>query len=103
MSTLTVRAEQATDHDDRADLTPSFWQRPLVQDVLPFLTSLLLHVSLIAVGILTYKAAQILIHPSQMPIVIPDAASVDDAERSLLPNATSTTEIDTLSLHDAHF
>jgi hypothetical protein len=82
MSTLTVRAEPP---EPAAGLTPTFWQRPVVQDVLPFLTSLLLHVSLIAVGILTYKAAEILVAKSQTPLVIPDAASVEDAERSLLP------------------
>jgi hypothetical protein len=84
MATLTVRAETPEPEADH-DATPSFWQRPVVQDVLPFLTSLLLHVSLIAVGVLTYQAATLVIHTSQAPLVIPDGVTVDAAERSLVP------------------
>ena len=36
----------------------NFWQHPFVQQVLPFLTSLVLHVSLILLGYLTFRAAR---------------------------------------------
>ena len=36
----------------------NFWQHPFVQNVLPFLTSLVLHVSLILMAYLATQAAQ---------------------------------------------
>jgi hypothetical protein len=68
MSTLPVRA-------DSAGSTGSFWRAPFVQDVLPLLTSLLLHVALIAVGLLTYKAVRVMIDVSKVPTVIPESAT----------------------------
>ncbi len=65
MSTLPVRADSAG----------SFWQKPFVQDVLPLLTSLLLHVALIAIGLLTYKAVRVMIDVSKVPIVIPESTT----------------------------
>lgn len=49
----------------------NFWQHPFVQQVLPFLTSLVLHVSLILLGWLTFKAAGEIIA----------AANKDDADK----------------------
>ena len=41
-----------------AEILPplSFWQQPFVQNVVPLLTSLAIHVSLILIGIFTIKA-----------------------------------------------
>jgi hypothetical protein len=64
----------------------SFWQLPFVQDVLPFITSLVLHLGLIGLGILTYKAAQIIVTASKEPVVIPDATIVENAEVGGIPH-----------------
>jgi hypothetical protein len=54
----------------------SFWQQPFVQNVLPFLTSLAVHVTLILVGVLTYKAIVQSQVVSEEQIIVPDAAIV---------------------------
>jgi hypothetical protein len=69
------------------DGTPqSFWQIPFVQDILPFITSLLLHIGLIALGILTYKAAQVMVAASKEPVIIPDATIIEGAEVGGIPH-----------------
>ena len=64
----------------------SFWQIPFVQDILPFITSLLLHIGLIALGILTYKAAQVMVQASKEPVIIPDATIIENAEVGGIPH-----------------
>jgi hypothetical protein len=64
----------------------SFWQIPFVQDILPFITSLLLHIGLIALGILTYKAAQVMVSASKEPVIIPDATIIEGAEVGGIPH-----------------
>ena len=64
----------------------SFWQIPFVQDILPFITSLLLHIGLIALGILTYKAAQVMVAASKEPVIIPDATIIENAEVGGIPH-----------------
>src|SRR3954463_11725922 len=64
----------------------SFWQIPFVQDILPFITSLLLHIGLIALGILTYKAAQVMVAASKEPVIIPDATIIEGAEVGGIPH-----------------
>lgn len=84
MSTLPLRAEQTQSAEPLA--TPiTFWQRPFVQDILPFLTSLMLHMGLIALGILTYKAVVVITTASQAPAVIPDAPSTIDGDPTKVP------------------
>ncbi|MDB5321118.1 MAG: hypothetical protein JWN40_2749 [Phycisphaerales bacterium] len=69
------------------DGTPqSFWQIPFVQDILPFVTSLLLHVGLIGLGILTYRAAQVMVSASKEPVIIPDATIIENAEVGGIPH-----------------
>jgi hypothetical protein len=71
MSTLPVRA----DNDAATTANGSFWRKPFVQDVLPLLASLLLHVGLIVIGLLTYKAVRVMIDVSKVPTVIPESTT----------------------------
>jgi len=71
MSTLPLRADSA----EPAPIYVTFWQRPFVQDILPFLTSLLLHLTLIVLGILTYKAVVVMTTATREPALIPEALS----------------------------
>lgn len=64
----------------------SFWQIPFVQDILPFLTSLILHIGLIALGLLTYKTVQIIVEVSKEPVIIPDATIIEGAEVGGIPH-----------------
>src|SRR3954469_4571643 len=77
-STLPVRA-------DSAGATGSFWQRPFVQDVLPLMTSLLLHGALIALGIITYRAVTVMIEVSKTPTVIPEYVTPINSDVSAIP------------------
>ena len=63
-----------------------FWQQPWVQDLLPIITSVVLHIGIISVGILTYKTAQVLVAASKEPVVIPDATIVENAEVGGIPH-----------------
>src|SRR4051812_25436945 len=88
MSTLSVRADAGAnpEHDD-ATAPAGFWQRPIVQDVLPFFTSLVFHLAILAVGFLTYQAAINLSRPvSIAPPVMPDGINSDEFEMSLRPH-----------------
>jgi hypothetical protein len=64
----------------------TFWQQPWVQDLLPIVTSVVLHVAIIAVGILTYKTAVVLVSSSKEPVIIPDATIVENAEVGGIPH-----------------
>lgn len=75
-----------TPGEQEDDVPQSFWQIPFVQDILPFITSLLLHIGLIALGILTYKAAQVLQQASKEPVIIPDATIIENAEVGGIPH-----------------
>ena len=56
----------------------SFWQQPFVQDVLPFLTSLVLHISLVLLGVLTVKAVQQVTRDNREDqVIIPEADMMD--------------------------
>jgi hypothetical protein len=63
-----------------------FFQIPFVQDVLPFLTSLVLHIALIAIGIFTFQAVKIVREMSKEPVVIPSEVIVDGAEVGGIPH-----------------
>ena len=64
---------------------PYTWRRQFVQDVLPFVTSLVLHASIVLIGVLTYKAVEIFIVPNPPPPVIPDPTTVIGDEASRIP------------------
>jgi hypothetical protein len=64
----------------------SFWQAPFVQDVLPFLTSLLLHIGIIALGLITARTVQTIIYATREPVIIPDATIIEGAEVGGIPH-----------------
>ena len=65
MSPLPVRAEFV-------DPSESFWQKPFVRDVLPLLTSLVLHLGVVALAVLTYRTVRVMVDVSSVPAVIPE-------------------------------
>lgn len=64
----------------------SFWRQPWVQDVLPFATSLAIHVGLIVLGFATYKAAEKIVRVVKEQIVVPDSAVVAGQDVGGIPN-----------------
>ena len=64
----------------------TFWQHPFVQDILPFLTSLFLHICLIAVGLLTYKAVMDITNPTKVQAVIPIGDVTDEGVEGGIPH-----------------
>lgn len=84
MSTLPLRAEQS-EPEEKPALPSTFWQRPFVQDILPFLTSLMLHLGIIALGILTYKAVVVITTVSKDPPIISDPLSTIDDNSTKIP------------------
>jgi len=65
MSPLPVRAQVVVPTD-------SFWQKPFVRDVLPLLTSLVLHLGIVALAVLTYRTVRVMVDVSSVPAVIPE-------------------------------
>jgi len=64
----------------------SFWQLPFVQDILPFVTSLVLHLGIIGLAILTYKTVSKMAEVSVVPTVIPSEVIVEGAEVGGIPH-----------------
>ena len=71
---------------DEEGVQRSFWQIPFVQDILPFITSLVLHIGLIGLGILTYKTVDIIVQNTKEPVIIPDATIIEGAEVGGIPH-----------------
>jgi hypothetical protein len=72
----------------RADSTQatSVRRTPFVQNILPFLASLVLHVSLILLGLITYRAITIVVEArSEPPAVLPQGITEIAPELSNLP------------------
>jgi len=63
-------------HDVLEEVEPGFWQEPWVQNGLPIITSLLIHVGLILIGMLTYTAYKAATTVNQEQVIVPDAAVV---------------------------
>jgi hypothetical protein len=61
--------------DDPGYVEPvDFWQQPFVQSVLPFLTSLVLHISLIIIGLVTFQVVKVVVTPREKEqIIVPDS------------------------------
>jgi hypothetical protein len=64
----------------------SFWQTPFVQDILPFLTSLVIHITIIAIGVIFIKTVGKVIQVSKEPMVIPSEVIIDNAEIGGIPH-----------------
>ncbi len=64
----------------------TFWQHPFVLNVLPFVTSVLLHVGVLLVGFATYQTVRTVTTIIREQIIIPDATIVEGAEVGGVPN-----------------
>ncbi len=58
------------EHDSNEEYKPGFWQHPFVQNTLPFVTSLVLHLSLIAIGLATMQVVRIVVQKPNRDIEI---------------------------------
>jgi len=79
-------ALQAPPIDGPAQPRLTFFQQPMVQNVLPLVTSLALHLGLILIGVLALKTYQTFVTVSQEQIIIPDATMAEGAEIGGVPN-----------------
>jgi hypothetical protein len=77
----------------------SFWRRRWVQNTLPWVTSLSIHVALFVLLLLTYKAAGSFFKVIQEQIIIPDASLAPDAGG--IPNPGLGNERDRQARQDA--
>ena len=57
-----------------------FMNQPWVQNVLPLATSLFLHVGIIVLGIVLYKAVAPLVNPNKEQVIIPQSASLQKSK-----------------------
>src|SRR5690349_11266625 len=64
----------------------TFGQSPFVQNWLPFLTSVVVHLSIIAVGVLFLRTYTIIVEYSKEPLVIPSEVIVEGAEIGGIPH-----------------
>ncbi len=60
----------------------SFWQTPFAQNVLPFITSLVLHLSLILLAVLTVKAVEAVTRMKKVTeqVIVAEASMMDDPD-----------------------
>ena len=65
---------------------PTFWQKPLVQQLVPFGTSLVFHLSVIALCLLIYKTVDAVRTVMREQIIIPDTNLVENADNGGVPN-----------------
>lgn len=56
-----------------------FWQRPVAQTVVPLAVSLVVHLSLICLGMIGYRSYRRLASPPDRQIIIPEAAMIEGA------------------------
>src|SRR3954467_10435187 len=65
----------------------SFWQQPFVQNVLPFLTSLVLHIGVIVFGVMMLKVGQaVVVALRQEQIIVPEAEMVTSGPEGGIPH-----------------
>ena len=108
-----LRSNLTSSQQDAApDVPRSAWQGTFVQDVLPFLTSLGVHATLLIVGILTYRAIVVVAGPPEPEIqaVTPDATvaaalpagiSSDFLGAGTDPNRRAEQDVDATAAPDA--
>jgi hypothetical protein len=71
---------------ENAQVYQNFWQTPFVQDWLPLLTSVVIHLGLLGLGILTYKTVTLIVENTKEPVVIPSEVIVEGAEIGGIPH-----------------
>src|SRR6266436_1844413 len=65
----------------------SFWQQPFVQNVLPFLTSLVLHIGVLVFGYMMLKVGQaVVVALRQEQIIVPEAEMVTSGPEGGIPH-----------------
>ncbi|MGB7159795.1 MAG: hypothetical protein WBD40_17140, partial [Tepidisphaeraceae bacterium] len=64
----------------------SFAQKPMVQNVLPFVTSLAIHLGIILLAFVTWKGGAVIKRVIEEQIIVPDAAIVEGADVGGIPN-----------------
>lgn len=66
----------------------SFWQLPWVQNILPFATSVIIHVGILIIGVVFFFGVRYVQKQAehQDEVVIPDAAMVDNGPPGGIPN-----------------
>ena len=66
----------------------SFWQLPWVQNVLPFATSVVLHVGILIIGIVFFRVVEYVARqaPHQEEVIVPDASMIDNGPPGGIPN-----------------
>ena len=64
----------------------SFAQKPMVQNVLPFVTSLAIHVGIVLLAFVTWKGGAVLKRVIEEQIIVPDAAIIEGADVGGIPN-----------------
>jgi hypothetical protein len=75
-----------------ADLQPhqrvqrTIWQDPMVQNLLPLTTSVILHVIVIVIGIIFLRSTKMITLATREQITIPDAAIIEGAQTGGIPN-----------------
>lgn len=83
-----LQQKPTVDEEEGDDLgvERSFWQIPFVQDILPFITSLIIHLSFLALGLITAKTIQSVVYATREPVIIPDATIVEGGEIGGIPH-----------------
>lgn len=81
-------AAQPTEEEHGDELVHlNFWQLPWVQKVLPFATSLAVHLAVIVVGVVAARTVQTIVEEVRKEqVIIPDATMVEGAEPGGIPN-----------------
>lgn len=73
-------------HDPGVPLT--FWQLPWVQNVLPFATSVVVHLGILIIGVVFFYGFQYINKPAnhQEEVIVPDASMIDNGPPGGIPN-----------------
>jgi hypothetical protein len=78
--------DEANPEDALAVKKRPFLQTPWVQDVLPLVTSIILHAGIIGIGFATYKTYVAIRSVVEEQVLVPDANIVEGAEVGGIPN-----------------
>jgi hypothetical protein len=78
--------QDALDQLAQANQHLSFAQKPMVQNVLPFVTSLAIHLGIILLAWVTWSNRAVIARVIEEQIIVPDAAIVEGADVGGIPN-----------------
>ena len=87
MNSYTPVAQALAAETEAQAVRTGFWQHPFVQDILPFLTSLMMHVGLIVIGfVFFYTFKEVMTRSSRQQFVADQSTIVTDDSMSVVPN-----------------